>query len=98
MADKQKPKLEVFTRTGPGQLESDLSDLEAGHVRPIGIGLREGEITALDGIAGEYGISRGGLIRIAIRLFIRDFRAGKIDLNPYIAEPLPQRNKIILPK
>lgn len=97
MADKKK--LEVFSKTGPGQQpEGDLSDLESGHVRPIGIGLREGEITALDDIAATYGISRGGVIRIAIRLIIRDFRAGKIDLAPYVAEPMPQRNRVILPK
>lgn len=98
MADKKR--LEVFTKSGPGQQSEsgDLSDLETGHVRPIGIGLREGEITALDSIAVEHGISRGGVIRIAIRLFIRDFRAGKIDLSPYVAEPLPQKNRIILPK
>lgn len=98
MADKKK--LDVFSKTGPGvdQPQGDISDLDAGHVRPIGIGLREGEITALDSIAVEHGISRGGVIRIAIRLFIRDFRAGKIDMTPYVGKPLPQKNRIILPK
>lgn len=97
MADKKK--LEVFSRTGPGeQPPEDMTDLDAGNVRPIGIGLREGEISALDTIAAEYGISRGGVMRIALRLFIRDFRAGKVDLSPYVAEPLPPKNKVILPK
>lgn len=99
MADKRK-SLEVFAKTGPGaeQPEGDLSDLDAGHVRPIGIGLREGEILALDSIAAEYAISRGSVMRIALRLFIRDFRAGKVDLSPYVAEPLPRKNRTILPK
>ena len=97
MADKKK--LAVFTPTGPRESgDVDTSDLDAGHVRPIGIGLREGEIAALDTIAAEYAISRGGVMRIALRLFIREFRAGKVDLSPYVAEPLPQKNKVILPK
>jgi hypothetical protein len=97
MADKKK--LEVFAKTGPGQQpEGDISDLDAGHVRPIGIGLREGEITALDSIAAEYGISRGGVIKIVLRLFIRDYRAGKVDLSAYVEEPLPQKNRYTLPK
>lgn len=95
----EKKKLDVFAKTVPGEQPGpDITDLEEGHVRPIGIGMREGEIAALDHIAGEYGISRGGVMRIALRLFIRDYRAGKVDLSPYVAEPIPQKNKVILPK
>lgn len=97
MAEKRKP-LGVFAKTEPGPGEVDISDLEAGNVRPIGIGLREGEIKALDSIAGHYEISRGGVMRIALRLFIRDFRAGKVDLSPYVGLPQPQKNKVVLPK
>lgn len=96
MADKKK--LSVFSKTESPPGEADISDLDAGNVRPIGIGLREGEIAALDSIAAEYELSRGGIMRIALRLFIRDFRAGKLDLSPYVGKPLPQKNKVILPK
>lgn len=98
MADK--PKLSVFARTGPAEHEQsgDIGDLDSGHVRPIGIGLRDGFIAALDSIAAEHGISRGGLIRVALWLFVKDYRAGKVDMTPFIDQPEPPRNRVKFPK
>ena len=97
MAEKQK--LSVFSRTEPEPSSvDDLGDLDSGHVRPIGIGLRDGFIAALDSIAAEHGISRGGLIRVALWLFVKGYRAGAIDLTPFIDLPEPQRNRVKFPK
>lgn len=92
-----KQKLSVFSKTEAAQ-PGDLGDLDSGTVRPIGIGLREGAINALDEIAAQYSISRGGVMRLAIYLFIKDFRAGKVDLSEWVKEPLPTKNRIVLPK
>lgn len=91
-----KKGLDVFARTGnePGEP----FDLDAGHVRPVGIGLRDGEIAALDTIAGGYGLSRGSLMRIVLRLFIRSWEAGQVDLSAYVSIPDTPKNKAILPK
>ena len=94
MAEK---RLSVFEKTEPGA-GIDLSDLDSGLVRPIGVGLREGEMKALDSIADKYTTSRGSLIRIAIRLFLRDYFNGKIDLSGYMTEPLPPKRKADLSK
>jgi ABC-type sugar transport system ATPase subunit len=92
----KKQPLEVFSKTEPEPGAS--FDLEAGHVRPIGLGLRDGEILALDTIAGGYGLSRGSLMRIVLRLFIRSWEAGQVDLSQYVAIPDTPKNKAILPK
>lgn len=92
----KKQPLEVFSKTEP---EAGASfDLEQGHVRPIGLGLRDGEIAALDTIAGIYGFSRGSLMRIVLRLFIRSWEAGKEDLSEYVVVPDKPRVKARLPK
>ncbi len=89
-------KLNVFSKTEPEPGASFA--LDSGHVRPVGIGLRDGEIAALDTIAGGYGLSRGSLMRIALRLFIRSYEAGQVDLSPYVAIPETPKNRAILPK
>lgn len=93
----EKKKLGVFEKTGAGQPATDNSDLESGKVRPIGVGLREGTVSALDEIADQYEISRGGVMRLALQLFIIDHRAGKVNLSQYLEEPPPPKKKIISP-
>lgn len=83
-----------FARTEPGQPEQDNSDLDEGNIRPSGVGLREGEIKALDAIAEQYGVSRNALIRYATRDFIIQHRAGNIDLSDLIEAPPPPRKRI----
>lgn len=95
MAEKQK--LAVFSRTEPATAPADNSDLKTGNVRAVGVGLRAGEIAALDAIAAEYGISRGAAIKLALRLFIIDHRAGRVNLSQYVEEPEPAKNRVRLP-
>lgn len=86
---KERQRLGVLAKTEttpqPGQPGPDL---EAGIVRPVGVGLRDGEIAALDTIARDVGIelsgdpdrpdavSRNSLCREAIRRFIKAYYAG----------------------
>lgn len=89
-------KLSVFSKTET-EAGADL-DLDAGRVRPIGVGLRDGEIAALDSIAASNQTSRGSLIRIAIRFFIRDYLAGKVDLSDTLTAPQPPKRRADLSK
>lgn len=70
------------TRQPPGD---ETSDLDRGNIRSTGVGLRDGEIEALDLIGGELGerlgsepIARNALIRDAVRRFIFAYRSGEI--------------------
>jgi hypothetical protein len=64
----------------------------------MGVGLRAGEIAALDVIANQYGIARNALLRFAVRQFILEWRAGKIDLSGQVETPPPPKKKLNMPK
>lgn len=74
--------------------EFENEDLDTGKIKPMGVGLKTGEIEALDGIVEERRVSRNSLMRFAIRWFITQYRAGNVDLSEYIKEP-PQPKKTL---
>lgn len=77
----------------------DNSDLDSGNVRASGVGLKDGEITALDEIAKKFNISRNILIRRAVRQFILDYRAGKVDLKIKAKPPKREiKNTLEMPR
>lgn len=47
-----------------------------GHTRPLGVGLSEGEIEALQAIADGLDISRHAVARFAIYYFLGDYLSG----------------------
>jgi hypothetical protein len=91
MAKKQPDLTNIFAKTEPGQTgqaPADNSDLDNGNIKSTGVGLREGEIAALDAIGRQLGdflqsepVARNAITRIAIRRMIEDYRAGKITLD-----------------
>lgn len=89
MARKSPRLSNLFARTE--------GDLDAGNIKPIGVGLREGEIAALEDIAGSLDIPRNQILRFAIRHFLIDYQAGKIDLAEYIEQPPPPKKTLRLP-
>lgn len=88
---------EPIRRTTPKPPPADNSDLTQGNVRPTSAGLTQGTIDALDQIAAEYECSRGALMKLAIRLFLLDYRSGQIDLGQYFKEPPPPKKTLELP-
>ena len=72
-------------------------DLDAGNIRATGVGLREGEIAALDTIGQELGdyldaepIARNAISRLAIRRFIEAYQMGELTpevLSGYFERP-----------
>lgn len=92
MARKQSGLDDIFKKTEAGG--PDLADLDAGSIQSTGVGLRQGEIGALDAIGrilgeqlGTEPVARNALIRIAARRLIAEFRAGKLDLVGYFESP-----------
>lgn len=72
-----KKSLGLFSRTE--------GDLDQGHIKPVGVGLREAEIAALESIGAELGamidtepIPRNALMRIAIRRLLEAYQAGEL--------------------
>lgn len=78
--------------TPPAEWPADNSDLDEGNVRPSGVGLREGEIKALDQIAVKYDLARNAILRMAARRLILDYRAGRLDLTGQIEDKPPRRD------
>lgn len=99
----EKPKLDIFskTTTETDQVSKpvDLSDLEDGIIRQTGVGLRTGEIEALDAIGSDLGgVSRNALIRYGVRLLIREYRAGRLNLEGDVETPPIPKKRLRMPK
>ncbi len=97
---KKQTDLNIFSKTEytPGEeSEADNSDLDEGNIKAMGVGLRGGEVAALDAMAGELGIARNQLLRFAIRWFILQVRSGAVDLQRFIEEPPPPKKNLRLP-
>lgn len=98
MAKQSSGLGDLFKKTEQDPGEVDISDLEKGNIRSTGVGLREGEIMALDAIGDSLGgIARNALIRFAVRRFLIGYRAGLIDLSEYVEEPPPPKKQLRLP-
>lgn len=93
MAKRKQDLSGIFTKTEEdpkavaGGHDPMEIDLDAGNIRPLGIGLREGEIEALQAIADQNGLKRNAVTRFLIRWGIRQYQAGAIDLADYEAAP-----------
>jgi hypothetical protein len=95
--DKELGTGELFRKTEPEETKpwpADNSDINEGRIWANGVGLRTGEIAALDAIGKKYDLARNALIRYAVRKLILDWRAGLIDLSvdteakPTVRRPL----------
>lgn len=97
MADK---KLNVFAKTEPGEPNPAVTgnaDLDRGNIQATGIGLRAGELEALQAIADRLDLARNAVMRWGLRWFILQYRAGKVDLSQFIVEPPPPKKKLRQP-
>ena len=100
MAAKKTVNLDsIFAKTEPQpQQESPNADLDSGNIRPSGVGLKGGEIKALDDIAAVFGLSRNALLHFAARRLILDYRAGRLDLSELVEIPPANKNRLRMPK
>ena len=51
-----------------------------GRTIPVGVGLKESEVHMLDEIGQDVGLARNALMRYAVRFFLREYIAGRVDL------------------
>lgn len=93
MAKKQQDLTNIFAKTaapGAAQPASAASvenwgfDLDSGLIRSMGIGLKDGEVRALEQVAARYGITRNAVGRIAVRYFLREVEAGHVHMSDYV--------------
>ncbi len=87
-----------MTKTNSVNKDNDNWVLSKGRTIPIGVGLREGEIRYLDEIAEDNDVTRHAILHYAVRSFLIDYRAGKIDLSPMLEEPPVPKKKLKLPE
>jgi hypothetical protein len=73
---KNASKVTAATEPQPGAPVRD-------RVTPTGIGLRESQVAELDRIAAENGLARNAVLIIAVRRFLDDYRAGRVNLDDY---------------
>jgi len=97
----------LFQRTEPGNVaaRSDF-DLNTGNIRATGVGLRAGELQALDIIGAEMGellgtepIARNAIMRLLIRQVLEAYQAGDItaaDLIGRFSKPDKPKAKLKL--
>lgn len=100
MARKKPDMTNIFARTEPegeSTRAGDNEDLDSGRITTQGVGLREGELAALNDLANRSGLTKNALARLAIRKFIIDERTGALDLSDYIEAPEPKK-RAKLPK
>lgn len=81
MAKRAKISGDLFKRTEPGPNAQAKGDLPAeGRTVSVGVGLKESEVEALDQLAKSYGVARNALLRFAVRHFLTEHQAGRIEL------------------
>jgi hypothetical protein len=89
----------IFARTEPDATTAvvDTSDLDQGNIRAVGVGLTGGEMAAVQAIADSLGLARNAVLRYAVRWFVLQYRAGRIDLAKSVQEPPPPKKKLSMP-
>jgi hypothetical protein len=98
MAKDSGIEKDMFKRTEPQQQQpGDNSDLDTGVIKSIGVGLKEGEVNAIQAMADSIPVKRNALMRFAIRWFIKQARAGNVDLTEFTDEPPPPEKRLRMP-
>jgi len=96
MADKKPLGVFTSTETTPPTPGDEFSDLDRGRIVAQGVGLKEGELDALNNLAAQHNVKRNSLMRWAIRYFLVKVLSGEIDLNDFI-KSVPASNQLKMP-
>ena len=102
MAQKSKPLGGIFSRAEqqPEQAPEvgGNADLDNGRIVSAGVGIKEGELAAFEAMAERYDVTKNAIMRIALRYFLVEARAGRVNPEDYIVEPDKPKKKTRLPK
>ena len=83
----------LFKSTEAGAVEVPAE----GPIKSVTVGLRRSELEMAEGIAEEYEIARNALLRYAVRFFLSEYAAGRVDLAAKIEAPPPPKKRLIMP-
>lgn len=70
--------------------EMDAIDLDETGTKNLGLGLRQGELKAVDLLVGRTGLNRNAIMRIALRHFFVEIREGRLKLEDFTHVPTPK--------
>ncbi len=75
----------------PGTPASSIDIPAEGRTLATGVGLKESELELLDRIAAELDVARNGLLRYAVRYFLKAYLAG--DVRPETQKQYSERGQ-----
>ena len=93
MAKKRADLNTIFKKTEPSSSTSTTPDYvpATGRTVSVGVGLKEGEVTMLDEIVADLGVTRNALMRYAIHHFLSQYVTGEINPAEDVEEPEPKK-------
>jgi hypothetical protein len=101
MARKKPDLTDIFAKTTgqQGEEASENPDLDEGRIVSAGVGIKEGELRAIESIAAGLGkgITKNAVMRFALRWFILQVRAGNVDLSGFVEEPPEPDKRLKMP-
>lgn len=62
-----------------------------GRTFSVGVNLKESELALYDQLARELGVARTALMRYALRYFLREVLAGRLDITKDVYTPEPKK-------
>lgn len=99
MAQKPRQNLSgIFSRAEQEPEAGTNADLDEGRIISAGVGIKEGELAAFQALADRHDITKNAIMRIALRYFLVQVRAGKINPEDYLIVPDRPKKKTRLPK
>ena len=90
-APPPSPAPSVAPQVDPSRAAADVDIPAEGRTLATGVGLKESELELLDGIAAQLGVARNGLIRYAVRYFLKAYLAG--DVRPETQKQYSERGQ-----
>ena len=83
----------LFKSTEAGAVEVKAE----GPIKSVTVGLRRSELEMVEDIAEEHEIARNALLRYAVRYFLTEYAAGRVDLAAHIEAPPPPKKRLVMP-
>jgi hypothetical protein len=78
---------------------SELSDekLNSGRIISAGVGIKQGEMAAIEKLAKRYSVTKNALMRLAIRSWLKQVRDGEFDIAQHVHFPPAPSAKVVIP-
>lgn len=87
----EEPSPSPVPSVEPGTPAGAIDIPAEGRTMATGVGLKESELELLDQIAEQLGVARNGLIRYAVRYFLKAYLAG--DVRPETQKQYSERGQ-----